>query len=488
MQANASDTRETLLEELRRLYAQHGCEALSTPFLEKEKLYMRLRKVGLKQADCLAELGLEIPFAAWKAANRRYAGQPQQLWSWERVLETARQAISVHGALPAMEWFRKNGQTGLVNAVFRTGHSWELLREAVGDFKQSSFRQSRNGMRWLSQPETSMSDFLFARGVPHTKGRRYDPAYGASAGRRHGTYDLHFLSQQGIWIDVEIWGDLPDNLSGGKYAATRALKEQWNADNPNFLGIQYQDCLSDARLTEILAPYIGVIAPFNFTQPSDHQIETAHWTDGNELLETCRQIAAMMPDRLFPNEQWLRKRGKYAGRPGEAYNSVALRVNQWLGGTRNVRKLLGQEQASTRQWSATAAIEAWRKFEADHGVPPTTLASKDAVAKYPTELIRQANMIRAAATRHGVLDVAREGKKGRAPQWSEAAIRQAWDAFEQQHGFPPSKAVGTKRRAQYSAEIGNAAARIYQAARKNGLLPELRGQAPRLANQTQGPA
>ena len=78
---------------------------------------------------------------------------------------------------------------------------------------------------------------------------------------------------------------------------------------------------------------------------------------------TCRQIAVQMPDGIFPNEQWLRKRGKYASRSGDPYNSVALRVQQWLGGSRNVRRPLGHADANPNERTAELAIKAWRNFQ-----------------------------------------------------------------------------------------------------------------------------
>jgi hypothetical protein len=146
-------------------------------------------------------------------------------------------------------------------------------------------------------------------------------------------------------IDVEIWGDISDAISHGRYAATRAMKEAWHNGRPGFLGLHYLDCQSEIKLTGLLEPYIGIIAPSRFDKPQDHTVETAHWSDVDELLESCRKLAAQMPDGLFPGDEWLRKRGRYADRAGEAYNTLAVRVNQWLSGTRNVRKLLMQEAA-----------------------------------------------------------------------------------------------------------------------------------------------
>ena len=189
------------------------------------------------------------------------------------------------------------------------------------------FYNSRVGIRWRSRPEAGLSNFLYARGIEHKRGERYPDGYSKQSGRAHGRYDLHFRSNAGEWIDVEIWGDLPDAYSHGRYRRTREFKEAWRAGDPNFLGLQYQDCLSDGRLAVLLQPYIRVIEPFRFDKPQDRQIETAHWSDADEFLETCRQLAADMPDGIFPSEEWLRKRGRYASRTGDAYNTIAVRVN-----------------------------------------------------------------------------------------------------------------------------------------------------------------
>ena len=462
-------TRTELLTLLQSLYQTHGIVALSTPFLEKKRIYARLLAVGLYQPQYLEELGLTDEYTAWRKKGRIYGGKYQPLWTWELVIEKALKVKDQFGDLPTMEWFRKNGQTGIVNAVFRSGHTWGDLRETLDCFTKSTFRVSRNGMRWLSHPEASMSDFLHARGIVHKYGERYDKGYAEQSGRHHGCYDIHFLTITGLWIDVEIWGDLPDNLSGGKYARTRVLKETWNTNNPNFLGIQYTDCLSDAKLTRILEPYIGIIEPFNFEKPQDPFIETSHWTDSDELLETCCQIAAQMPDGIFPNEGWLRKRGKYANRIGPTYNSVALRVVQWLGGFRNLRKLLGQSAISTTSWTSETVIQAWRDFQAEHGLTPTQMVSKHRVKTFPSNIVKRAQTIRGAAVRYGVLNEARDGKKAYKIIWTEETVTVAWREFKTKYGYPPSKYVGTKRRAKCSKDISNEAARIYNAARKLAL-------------------
>jgi len=77
-----------------------------------------------------------------------------------------------------------------------------------------------------------------------------------------------------------------------------------------------------------------------------------------------------MPDGKFPTEEWLRKRGKWADRPGEALNTFSVYIKMWLGGVRNLRKLIDQEQVSTIDWTREKVLEAYREFIERHGMTP----------------------------------------------------------------------------------------------------------------------
>jgi len=400
--------RANLLEEVRALHRVYGLRALSTSFLEKQKgaLYPRLLAAGLKQPALLVQLGFLAEYDKWRKSERMYGGKPAVSWSWEVAVEKAREVKEMLGDLPAKDWFSANRLHSLVNTVYKSGHSWEDLRSAIGCFKTSSFQESRNGMRWRSRPEASLSDFLYARGIQHKRGERYPEGYSEQSGRTYGMFDLHFVSTAGAWIDVEIWGDQLNGLSGGRYQTTKQLKEKWQEQNTNFLGIPYKDCLSDARLTKILKPYVGIIAPYNFDKPTDREIETSHWSGADELLVYCKEFAAKMPDGLFPSESWLRKRGKYLNRQGLPYNTMAVRVNQWFGGTRKLRELLGQSSASTTAWTCEKAIAAWKAFEQAHGLSPSQC--KGSIRKTLTRSVAaEASKIYNAARLHGVLAEAR---------------------------------------------------------------------------------
>ena len=413
-------------------------------------------------------------YAAWKARGSMYRGRFVPKRTFEQIVEEVRSIGAQQSSLPTMDWFRKNGHSGLISEIFRRGHTFEDVRAAIGDFSTSNFRTSRVGIRWRSHPEASLSDFLFARGITHRRGERYDDEYAKASGRHHGHYDIHFTTPDGREIDVEIWGGL-DTLSGGRYSKVRAAKEAFRMGDTNFLGIEYLACLSDEKLTTILKPFIGIIDPFCFEKAHDPSIETSHWTDADALLETCRQLAAQQLDGVLPNEQWLRKRGKYADRAGPIYNTIAVRINQWLGGTRNARTLIGQAEHSTEDWTAEKAVAAWREFEATYGYTPTQIGKyKD---KFPLDVIRRGPTIRAACARYGVLDEARRGKTARKVKWTPEILAAAWIEFEQRYGVPVNLSVG-KSGVRYPRSQLNEASRIYSAARRLGLLDKLKASNP----------
>ncbi|WP_433968333.1 hypothetical protein [Tunturiibacter gelidiferens] len=362
---------DQLLDECRALYEREGITAFSFKSLKFHKLYFPLYSKGLKLAHVIKALHLEDEYHAHRLAQPMRAGGRECFrWTWDRVLTEAREVAEEQGSLPAAAWFQANGHGSLVSSVYSLGFTWVDLRSALKDFSNSNFVESRNGLRWLSHAEASLSNFLYARGIEHRKGRKYADGYAEHSGYRYGMYDLRFLASDGRWVDVEVWGDKPLGLEE-EYRAKRILKEDFNQENnPNFLGVGFRDCYEEKRLTDVLEPHIGRIEPFQFDKPTDRLIHATHWSNADELLEYARHLTATMPDGKFPTEEWLRKRGKWVDRPGEALNTFSVYIKLWFGGVRNLRKLLDQEQVSTIDWTAEKALEAYREFTERHGMTP----------------------------------------------------------------------------------------------------------------------
>lgn len=371
-------SRDELLKFCRKLYDKQGVAAFTFSGLKSiPTLYFNLYNKELPQKTLLNELGIAKEYKQYVLSTpKKYGSKIVQRWTWEVILEKVLEIKKTAGHLPPALWFQKNGQASLIQAIYNLGHTWADLREALDDFTNSNFVQSRNGMRWLSHAEASISNFLYARGVEHKKGERYDESFANLASGRYAIFDLHFLGKNSKWFDVEIWGDKPNGHNEEKYAKTRTAKETFNSSNPYFLGIHFADCYDEAKLAKILCPHIGNIDPFQFDKPTDSIIHSTHWSNADELLDFCKELASKMPGGKFPAEDWLRKRGRWTNRDGEAYNTLSIYIKRWLGGIRNLRELLGQADVSTEQWDRNRALLAYKEFFAKYGLTPEQVRSK----------------------------------------------------------------------------------------------------------------
>jgi hypothetical protein len=175
----------------------------------------------------------------------------------------------------------------------------------------------------------------------------------------------------------------------------------------------------------------------------------------------------------FPGESWLRRRGKFKDRPGVAYNTLAIRINQWLGGIRTLRRLLGQDHVGSTAWTAELAINAWQAFEAKYGLSPTQLRGRERRKAYSQDVVRRAAVIHQACLTYGVLEQARNGKTARKQIWTKETAVSAWLDFKREHGISPSTCMGRQRRKPVAEEVYKRAVRVYSMTRYLGLLDQV---------------
>jgi hypothetical protein len=442
-------SKKELLDYCNDMYSRDGIEVFSYSILSSKKgLYGSLYKHGLNQKQLIRTLGLEAEYKKHKESSPviRRSGRVSARWTWERIIKEAQIITQKEGHLPPAAWFQKNGQGSLVQAVYYLNHSWEELREELGDFESSLFVESRNGLRWRSHPEASFSNFLYARGVEHKRGERYPIEYANHSESKYAYFDIHFKSPAMGWIDVEIWGDRPNGHNEEKYKINREYKESFNAKNSNFLGIHFQDCFNDEVLLKILEPYIGIILPFKFDKPSDHLIHATHWSNVDELLDYCTQFAADMPDGIFPTEEWLRKRGKWKDRDGVAYNTLSCYIKTWVGGVRKLREILNQPHASTIKWDARLAIESYQNFYKKHGITAEQVRAKvrfKAEHNIPDTVAADATRICSAVWKYAGGTVGLNKQLGiiidKTRRWSEEYIIEEYKEVIVKWGITPSQ-------------------------------------------------
>ena len=485
--AHASLTDDDLLDRCRKLYSEHGFEALTFKALKAEGLYFPLYQRGLTKTEVLKRLGLEAEYESFESNRPRlYAGTVRERWTWERIVRIATETKAAHGHLPPAAWFQRNKLGSLVYYVYQSGHTWDEVQEAVGALPGGNFVESRNGLRWLSHAEASLSNFLYARGIDHRKGERYPDAFADVGDAKYAIYDMHFLAADQRWIDVEVWGDNPDGHGRETYARRRGHKETFNRDNAAFLGIDHTACYQESALTEILEPFIGRIVPFRFDKPTDSVLQSTHWSNADELLAYCRKVASDMPDGIFPSESWLRKRGRFAERPGVALNTLAVYVKLWLGGVRTLRRLLGQEHASTIEWDEERALREYKRFHEQHAHTPGQVlgaARKEGSGGWPDDVVADAGRVDAAVTKYAGGALAAQSRIGLIPSkrsWDDDSVSVAYEQFKRENGITPRQAVGrwsSQSKLALSEELSKQAMSILNAYKKRiGTPPRTEGR------------
>lgn len=159
-----------------------------------------------------------------------------------------------------------------------------------------------------------------------------------------------------------------------------------------------------------------------------------------------------MPDGKFPAEDWLRKRGRWGGREGPAYNTLAVYIQQWVGGIRKLRELLGQAELSTRQWDRDTAIAAYKAFHAKHGMTPHQirhLRKRSGEEAPPAALIFEAaNLAHAISKYVGEIAIVNEGlgiKVVKNSKWSPEKIRAAVKDIVNKYGSTPQQVKSDSR-------------------------------------------
>lgn len=365
-----------LLEYCYNMYLQMGIECLTYDNIAAQgNLYFSLYRFSLTQKLLLKRLNLENAYREYKDTIQK--------WSYTKILKVCKGIISEMGFLPPSDWFRGNGYGSLITALYsQHGKSFIDLRGDLGENEGSSFVISKNGMRWRSHPEASFSNFLYARGIPHASGRKYEDDYAVYSNYKYGYYDVQFTDLNGNNVDVEIWGDKPNGHQEDAYAAKREIKERYNQDNKHFLSVEFKECYNEIQLQIILEPYIGVIKPFIFHSESDKIIPTTHWSNADELIAYCKEFIKQFPNKEFPTEEWLRKRGKWKDREGEAYNTLSVYIKTWIGGVRKLRKILDQEDVSTIQWDRNKALKAYKEWYDKYN-----MTTGSAIAKYKRKVL-----------------------------------------------------------------------------------------------------
>ena len=354
------------------------------------------------ELDCIESL------APQEASATENGMQPPRntQWTQQKVLSQLTALTAEYNGFPASCWLQANGYSGMLNWIYKQKDGILYYREQL---QQPAARPrifaSRGGLVLRSWSEVSIADFLWSREIEIHQGRKYPASYASPTGRQTGWYDLEFDGVHGDYLGkrllIEVWGDSekhgPLGTDLDKYLQTKEQKLKFNADNPYFIGVSFQDCYKEEKLTAILQPFIGDRKPTLFQKHVDRITPSALWSTADQVLEQCRKVSEHMPDNKLPPSTWFKRKGKYADRATESwepksYYNIDEKICM-LGGYMKIREMLGHAEHNQTLWTHDLVIRRIVEYCEKYKAWPSRIADT-------AERSREAKYIWTLITRH----------------------------------------------------------------------------------------
>ncbi len=366
------------IKDLEKLFKTEGVKALSSKWLNDNghrKLYNNVTASGKGVIKALAVKWNVSDELKTRQRVNTVLGRGQVLWDADKIHTTILEIIATHGYIPPAEYLRQNGHGSFVSALYNNNMSYETLQLKYNVVKDPKF-WSRDAKWWRSMAEASFANYLYARGVTYKKGELYPEEYGKTYDHKSGNYDVHFMGRNNQWYDVEIWGEKPNGHSEKEYLAKRHDKEEFNKNNPYFIGLSFRSCYSEDALYTILSPHIDISKePTVFAKESDRKIKSVNWSRIDEVLEQCTFVKEKLGN--IPSFSWFSHQGPFKNRPRcdwerddmrNLYKNISA-----VGGIRLIRGLLRDTTPSPTLWSQESIITELKRIYKEHGVGPTSL-------------------------------------------------------------------------------------------------------------------
>lgn len=328
-------------------------------------------------------------------------------WTFALFEETVQEIIEQFGCIPPQPFLDSRGYSGFKYATAKFGPTILAVRK---QFNVHNVRlTSVDGQSWLSIAETNTANMLLIRGFEVSKGRRYPEEYSKKYPRDHADYDMHFTASDaehaGKEIDVEVWGGPKGGAGKHRYAETRSFKLDFHKDRTNFLGIEWAECYSDAKLLAKLHPYIGdavVIPKYAETLPPVAIVAMPVY---EQVLQECKEILGKLDTDVLPAEAWFCRIKNYKDRQvydWEPPSWYSFKHRLALVKISVVRKALGNRCPTT--WTKEKVVDEMVKWYQSYDISPSNMDKRITKMTAPDskdiEVKRHAQSLSGAARRH----------------------------------------------------------------------------------------
>lgn len=353
----------TVIDDIKKLFYDNDedLNVLTGKFLQVHyKRYdrgLRASSTSLIKLSSIAdELGVLDEYMIFKntsiiTSRCRTQGIELNLWTDDKKNEITEYIISKYNSIPA--WAVLLADSNVPSTYLNHVSLTDLRKEH--NLPVNLCLISIDGQVWESQAETCFANFLILRGVEIHKGRPYEEEYKIKYGNGGGTYDGHFYSDlKNMEITVEIWGDRPNGHKEIQYAKKRKNKEDYNKNNPGFLGIHYQDCYVDEKLKHLLEPFLKNLEIKRSICKKDYydKIESTKLSMLEFVLDVCEEIIS--ENGCFPPYDFLRKHGLYKDRETQSWEKKCghqkiIHYIDKCGGINKIKEIIGIEKCNNKQ-------------------------------------------------------------------------------------------------------------------------------------------
>lgn len=164
----------------------------------------------------------------------------------EEIINESKRLHDELGHFPSIGWLQENDYAWLSTTIARRFGGTRKFQEQMG-FKSARMINSKNGEKWDSKAEASVSNFFTDNGIEHERGNYYPDGSTRTFDFYLPEHDLH----------IELWGDFNE---GGpipikeEYTSRRELKEQFHLEcSLNIICLEYRDAISNKRLNNIFS-------------------------------------------------------------------------------------------------------------------------------------------------------------------------------------------------------------------------------------------
>ena len=297
------------------LIQKHGVVVLHKGWLRSNghvSLHTACKRLKVSKKNIANENGILQEYINYvKGTRNRWADE--QRWTKDKMYECLQDIANLYDGIPSQDFLKHNGYGAILGALARAKISFADVVDKFGGVR--SRLTSKNGLTWRSYPECALSDFLYARGIFHTIGKRYEAPFTVDS-NEYGIYDMHFTATKVPFkdqvIDVEIWGSKDVHYSD-KYEKRKEQKLEYNKDNKNFLCMDYQSCYKDCDLKPILDQYIDVDIIVN-VPVNGFITDTTNWSLIDRVVFRANEICEKLGEHNLPPSNWFRRIAEYDSR------------------------------------------------------------------------------------------------------------------------------------------------------------------------------